>query len=251
MWSFTVKRTQPPEKTKLDKFPTFVTGFVQCICFRKIIYRKGFEDFRDVIFVHVPDYYQFDVSELDRMWRAKFVAKKQYWLAHSQLIFFAREFDLISEFLLYIFTHIDIFMGFNSMGFDLPFLITRCNFLRNNCNLFHVSPFTSGGPDICKWKFTGIESLKFTIAPNPTETLVLTNRSNCIKSTFYVDCKTCKAQKKESRLEISTANDKGMVPCPQCRTSQFIDESELIAKRVTKNIPDTLVSTRIFLFFLF
>lgn len=187
-----------------------------------------------MIFVHVPEYYNFDVEELNQMWLEKFVSRKKFWLGERcQLVFFASELDMISEFLFYLFTHVDMFMGFNSSGFDLPFLITRCNFLNEGGQIAAIHrPF-----------FTSITSLGFTIPANPTHKLFIRNTSNGYSSTFFVLCKTCKKNKRDVKLNITTANDQNIVPCAECRCSQIIDMRELITKREsTRSMSDTLVS---------
>lgn len=222
-----------------DRFPTFITGFVQCICFRKLLYRKGFLDSQDMIFVHVPGYYNFDVAELRDMWMRRFVASKKFWLGSAQIVFFESELDMISEFLFYLFTHVDLFMGFNSMGFDLPFLITRCNYLKNNSQISIIhKPF-----------FMSITTHCFTIPPNPKQLLYLRNTSTGFSSSFYIVCKSCRRVKRDTKLDISTANDENFVPCPECKQSQLIDKAELITQRAsTRSRADSLVIVSLSLF---
>lgn len=173
------------------------------------------------------------------MWQAKFVAEKKFWLADSQIVFFESELAMISEFLFYLFTHVDVFMGFNSMGFDLPFLISRCNFLNEKSCI----------ASIYKSYFNSITMLCFSIPANPGQKLFLRNTSNGFSSTFFVTCKTCKQNRRDVKLDISTANDQDVVSCIECRHSQRIDKRELITQRKsTKAMSDSLVCYFLFLY---
>lgn len=138
-----------------NTFPTFLTGFVQCICFQKGLYKKGLVRKQNVIFVHTPQYYSFSMRQIFEQWRAKFHKRCKFWLGDNyQLVAFESEQDMLAEFLLYATTHVDLLMGYNSAQFDLPFLIARFNFLSQSRNIL----------SICNQFFSGIMRYRYSLS---------------------------------------------------------------------------------------
>lgn len=191
------------------------------------------------MFVHVPDYYNFNVGEILAEWKSRASTDWKFWLERARIVFFESELALISEFLFYIFTHVDLIMGYNSGRFDVPFLISRCNYLHGleAIDKRHATVPQSRLAMIHRPFFTSITISHLKIPPNPDQAIWLRNTTNSFTTSFSVACNSCKTM-----LDISNANDHDFVSCQTCRQSQRVDLRELVARRKSgKNISDSLV----------
>ncbi len=110
--------------------PTFVNGFVQCICFFTSVLRGDYEFLVAHHYVYLPpNNKHFNMSKFEEKWR-EYTSKLPYWFRHAECSIFSNERDMIEQFLAQVYMKTDILIGYNSKQFDLPFLTMRYNFLK-------------------------------------------------------------------------------------------------------------------------
>ncbi len=160
---------------------------------------------QDYMFVFAPGGMYRESAEICRLWQEK-VAAKPYWLAAAKFLVFASELDMIEEFLVRATVHCDLFFGYFSTKFDLPYLVMRRNFLRDKSSVH--TPFVN-------MIFFGNLRLPGAL------TCGLKVISNGMSVQFYVPCGQCRAQ-------LFLKNTKQTVLCcPSCQASTAIDYGKI------------------------